>query len=74
MLLYRRFGQTQRQLLDVGCYVQRLDIDQLVESMQRAPAGKLADGMQVCPTGIGIAYMRREILNEPLGRIRRRRV
>jgi hypothetical protein len=60
--------QSVCELLDIGSYVQRLDIDDLVESLERTPGGKFADGAQVRPAGVFVADIGGEVLDEPYGR------
>src|ERR1700689_247416 len=50
--------------------MQRLDIDDLLEPLERAPARKLADRVQVGSSGINVPDIGREVLDEAFSRRR----
>jgi hypothetical protein len=62
------------ELLDVSRHMERLNIDDFREVLGLTPARELQNRMELRPAGIGITDIGGEVLDEPLGRLRRRRV
>jgi hypothetical protein len=68
--LHRRRRELLAELLDVGRHVHRLEVDELGEAVQLAPGREPRHRPDVRLAGVGIADLRREELQEALGRVR----
>jgi hypothetical protein len=67
VLLDRRLREPSSQLLYISGHMEGLYIDDLMEALERAPAGKFPDRMQISAPSIHVPDIGREVLDEPFG-------